>query len=149
MIEQIGDIFEHAIERGGIIAHGVNCRGVMGGGIALSVATRWPTVKDAYFKKVANTLDPNALIGHVQIVDAQDGLKIANCFTQADYGKERIYVSYDALDECMRHLAKIDVPIHVPMIGSGLAGGVPAACREIIRAAFIARPDCCLYYQPA
>lgn len=152
MREVIGDLFEHATT--GVLAHGVNCQGAFGAGIAKEVAARWPIAKAKYSKLIQLSKKENAdpLIGTVDmvLVSKEPRLAVANCFTQKFYGSnadgKNRFVSYDALDYCMRYLAQIPVPIHLPLIGAGLGGGAPAVCRNIILNAFSRRTDCTIYY---
>lgn len=68
----------------GMIAHGVNCKGKMGAGVALAIRKTWP---DAYTKYAAITPDDN-LAGSCQQVVVSDSLTIANCFTQVNCGDD-------------------------------------------------------------
>jgi O-acetyl-ADP-ribose deacetylase (regulator of RNase III) len=125
----------------GIIAHGVNCQGVMGSGVALAIKQKYPIVFDAYRNLsddygLADKLQ--ALLGQIQVrgVVPKDVshpteplLLVANLFTQFDYGKEKQrYVDYDAVATCFEKLYEINnrfynLPLHIPKIGAGLGGG--------------------------
>jgi len=52
--ERYGNLFE--AEDLDAIGHGVNCRGVMGAGIAREFALRWPTLKRGYVTMVEDEL---------------------------------------------------------------------------------------------
>lgn len=77
----------------GMVAHGVNCKGYMGAGVALAIRKTWP---NAYKKYLTITPDDN-LAGTCQLVDVTDMITVANCFTQIDLGNEpgRKYASVE------------------------------------------------------
>lgn len=105
-----------------LIAHGVNCQGVMGAGVAKAIIKKWPQVKESYNLFTHSA----ALLGAVQHVKIHDTLTILNCFTQEFYGPgDKQYVDYNAVATCFwrisQHYPGQDLAI--PRIGSGLAGG--------------------------
>lgn len=112
-----------------IIAHGVNCSGGFGSGIAGQIAKRFPEVKRQYLFKY-NT--KGWYLGQIQLVYLNNKI-IVNCATQKYYGKypesqlNGMYCSYEAIRECMHQLKTIikdsDLRIGIPKIGAGLAGG--------------------------
>ena len=121
-----GDLLEtkHAY-----IAHGCNCSGAFGAGVAKQIAQRWPKAKFLYLRSVPK-------LGQVQAVRVSDDLMIFNCGTQQGYGaKGRQYVSYDAIRECMRAIKQM-VPekekVAMPKIGAGLGGGEWGVIEKII-----------------
>ena len=81
MIEIIeGDIFETDCR---VIAHQVNCIGVMGSGLAREIKNRWSDVFFKYLESI-KTMDHNCL-GGCLIVDVDSGKSIANLFGQYYY----------------------------------------------------------------
>lgn len=107
----------------GIIAHGCNCQGVMGSGVAKAIRQQFPKAYDEYATLCA-TKEPKKLLGYTQYVTISNSLIIANCFTQLNYGRTgRKYVSYDALDMCMKTLSEESLHVNFPLIGGGLGGG--------------------------
>lgn len=117
-----------------LIAHQVNCKAVMGSGVAFDIKKRYPEVFKAY-KDMCNAYhrDPNLLLGRVGIARCKDGRIIANIFGQNDYGRvnndNRLFTNYDALDKgfsflynyCLSlKIKKIAMPY---MIGCGRGGG--------------------------
>jgi O-acetyl-ADP-ribose deacetylase (regulator of RNase III) len=127
-----GDMFADNHE---IIVHGVNCQGVMGSGIAKIIRQKYPWSYDAY-KEYCNTKTPENLLGTNKHCSQENSVLIVHCFTQLNYGLEnKRYVSYDAIDDCMKSLARAmvfkgisgyiisKIPIAMPKIGSGLGGG--------------------------
>lgn len=123
----------------GIVAHGCNCQGKMGAGVALAIRKRWPIAYKAYrshwekFQKQKETL-----LGFVVFVDTQEGIKastiglglelfIANIFTQIFYGRDGArYASPDAIKQGLRvtlEFAKSRrLPLYIPRIGCSLGG---------------------------
>lgn len=120
------DLFATELE---YIAHGCNCQGVMGSGVAKIVKEKYPTAFDEYKNKCDRELQygtyQNRLTGTVQYVPQPDGKIIVNMFTQIKFGKTGKYVSYDAIYECFRAIEdniKI-AKLAIPRIGAGLGGG--------------------------
>lgn len=123
----------------GIIFHGVNCKGVMGSGLALQIREKYPEVYEVYREQVREVsfLDEASLLAKVQIVAVSETLEIGNIFSQVHYGRVKglRYVSYDALDNAFQTIkASCDktTPLHFPRIGSGLAQGNPAIIQLMI-----------------
>lgn len=85
-----------------IIAHQVNCQGVMGSGVARQVRELYPQVYDLYRKKCKD----GDILGHCQIVRVNSTRFIANLFAQEHYGYDgRCYTSLDALHTALSSLA--------------------------------------------
>lgn len=123
MIKYIqGDIFESE-ER--IIAHGCNCSGGFGSGIAKTIAELYPSARNEYLLKF--TLEGWRL-GDTQLVDVSQGKQryIVNCATQETYGipDNGPYVSYKAIRKVIRSLVlQFPEGFAIPKIGAGRAGG--------------------------
>ena len=103
----------------GIIAHGVNCQGVMGSGVAKALYTKYPIVKSAYLKMYKHSL------GNVQIVEVDKGLDVFNCHTQEFYGyNDSVYASLSAVVSTLTFIAGIakQKDVNIPKIGCGLGG---------------------------
>lgn len=101
----------------GIIAHGVNCQGVMGSGVARALYTKWPIVKEAYLSLKEHKL------GLIQQVYVDFGLSVFNCHTQEFYGIDnKVYANFDTVVKCMEVCATIDYIVNIPKIGCGLGG---------------------------
>lgn len=138
MIKYIkGDLLESTCD---VIAHGVNCSGGFGSGIAGQIRQRWPDVWTNYGRKF---MTPGWKLGDVQFVKCYmpDRLfLIANCATQQYYGKMAkhgvVYVSYPAVERVMIELyeyhQETGADIAIPKIGAGLAGGDWAIIESII-----------------
>lgn len=109
-----------------IIAHQVNCKGVMGSGVAKSIRIVYPEVYNEY-KKFCDTASVSKdLLGCVQYVAVSRVKKIiANLFAQDGYGRDKVYTDYESLELCFRALErKSRMPIAMPYgIGCGRGGG--------------------------
>ena len=114
----------------GIILQQVNAQGVMGSGFAKQIRQKWPTVWEVYSNNVTGGSETytSQSMGMVIPVMVEPGLFVVNLVAQQFYGKDfKRYTSYDALDNCLRTVAKFNktdnLPIHHPLIGCGLGGG--------------------------
>lgn len=102
MIKHIkGDIFESDAYA---ILHQVNCRGVMGSGIAKQVKEKYPVVFLRY-KEICeqHSGNPKDLLGLVLAISVKGGCTgfIANLFAQDNFGRDNnLYTNYDALKKC-------------------------------------------------
>ena len=109
-----------------VIAHGCNCRGAFGAGIARQIRITYPNVYEVYnLKHRVLGLE----LGSILPVRTLDGRIVVNCMTQQDCGNDgRVYLDYDALDRCMAaindHVENWgETEVGMPKIGAGLAGG--------------------------
>ena len=98
-----GNIFDSGAD---FILHQVNCRGVMGSGVAKQVRENYPWVFDVY-KGFCKSLDGMCL-GHAQFVEIEDGRSVVNLFAQYDFGYDgRCYTDYEALRKCLSSVNRI------------------------------------------
>ena len=111
------------------ICQQVNCRNVMGAGLAKSIYTKWPAVKESYHRYCEKVGDPYSLLGSIQIVRTPEmPFDVVNVFGQLNYGRTLVrYTDYRALKKAFRKIqdhydrsAKIAFPYG---FGCGLAGG--------------------------
>ena len=144
----VGDLldFPQGID---IIAHSCNCRNTMGAGIALQIKQRYPDVyrvdTNAYENGV-NTL------GNISICsDIQTGKHIINMYTQASYGSNGRFVSYDALNSALQKVKDFalskttdnttldtnSILVGLPYnLSCGLAGGDWDTVKSIVNSVF-------------
>jgi O-acetyl-ADP-ribose deacetylase (regulator of RNase III) len=105
-----------------LIAHGVNCSDAMGSGVARAIYMKWPTVKAMYHSEGSMRL------GDAQIVEVEDNLVVANCFTQSGYGREGLrYACTSAIKMALSTAACVAMDrgldkVYIPRIGCGLGG---------------------------
>jgi len=118
-----GDLFETDAK---VICHQVNCQGVMGSGVALTVKKKYPKVFEEY-KKFCDE-SPCVPLGSVLFVKiASSDLVIANLFAQDTYGYDgKCYTVYNALRTCLEQVAKntsIKYTIAMPYLMGCCRGG--------------------------
>lgn len=130
----------------GILVHGCNCFGVMGGGIARLIRNKWPEVYNAYksrHAKMGLQLGDVVNVGHQKLHGEKAVAKhlhaltptlpeqviVVNAMTQFDFGSdpERVYVDYDAIFASFARVKMLaqdsGLGVHFPLIGCGLAQG--------------------------
>lgn len=130
-----GDLFATDCD---IIAHGCNCKGGFGSGVAYTMAKKYPKAKEMYLEKFE---DEGWKLGDVQFVMVVGGKTIANCATQYGYLPRGIqHANYPAIRRAMlqvkmfaQHHGK---SIAIPKIGAGLAGGNWDEIEGILRDVF-------------
>lgn len=146
-----GNVIE-ALKEGHIqvLAHGVNCSGGFGSGVAGQIAQEFPEVKLAYMQDYSNGLWQ---LGRVSFVSTTHSVKrgemwVANCATQFKYGRNPEqepngrYCNYAAIAKCMAELQNKTTRLNtigMPMIGAGLAAGDWKIIEAIINDEFVNR----------
>lgn len=140
---EAGDILDY-VDKVDIIGHQVNCLGVMGGGLALQIAQKYPKVEEAYRKYIDDWCQHGTqkhLLGHCQIVPTVNKSHIANLFGQYHVGGG-LRTDYEALHKSLkelktqmlnRNLTKIALPVN---LGCGLAGGDWNIVQDLIEDVF-------------
>ena len=117
----------------GIIGHQVNCRMVMGAGLAKQIRNKYPVVYKDYME-VMGPAAPDKRLGKCQLVQVGIGLYVANLFGQFGYIPRGVqHTDYNALSMALHGLhewRRINfgtperMPIYLPSgLGCGLAGG--------------------------
>jgi len=104
------------------IMHGCNCFGVMGAGIALQIANRYPDARTADLHTVKG--DPGKLGTYT--LGLHKGLLIINVYSQYSMAQSGGDVfEYLAFQRALDRIAERwgHLRIGLPMIGMGLAGG--------------------------
>lgn len=135
IVYERGDLFTTDAD---IIAHGVNCRGGFGSGVAKLVATKFPKARQRYLEKFENE---GWRLGDVQLVKVYGERWIANMATQDGYLPRGVcHADYGAIRTCMEKLREIAcahrLTIAMPKIGAGLAGGDWTKIEAIINDVF-------------
>lgn len=128
----------------GVLFHQVNCRGVMGGGIAYAFARKWPELEEKYRQLCEEfNCDKTRLLGKVWTYGVNKDLVIANVFGQGDVSRSERMTSYDAtvnaFERIQRSVARTPngmfarLPLYFPFkMGCGLGGGDWAIYSAII-----------------
>jgi O-acetyl-ADP-ribose deacetylase (regulator of RNase III) len=126
-----------------VIAHVVNCQGVMGSGIAKQIKTKWPEAFNGYstFLKKVGSKDAFGLC-MVVVNDEPNVPVVANLFAQFNYGTNKRQLDYERLYTSLEHLVKIMKnhkwkSVGFPYgMGAGLAGGDWRIINVMIEALF-------------
>ena len=112
----------------GIIVQQVNCRGIMGAGLAKQIREKYPHVYENY--RDVCTMTEGSLLGKVSFAQVTPTLCISSVFGQEFYGRNPnvVYTSYDALKTGLFKVKvaqmRWDKQVYVPHgIGCGLANG--------------------------
>lgn len=137
------------------IAHGVNCLGAMGAGVAHAIAKKWPS-SELKYREWCWKVGKDKLLGTSLATHEADSRKVLfHIFTQTDVSRTERVLDYGALargfselnntlkvmrefDEHMEKEAtgedvKIPTPnVAIPRIGAGLGGGAWPIIEEII-----------------
>jgi O-acetyl-ADP-ribose deacetylase (regulator of RNase III) len=111
----------------GILVHGCNGTTLPAGGLAHQVFSKYPRAEIIHDRSIT---DEGHGLGNISIYQADDELYIVNAITQLLPGSGSL--SYDAVHECfdkVNDFANIlgacgnPLPILLPKIGAGIAGG--------------------------
>ena len=105
----------------GVLCHQVNCKGVMGAGLARQLRTLYPAVYTDY-------INSQLVLGNVIFTEVKPNLVVASLCAQYEYGHNKTYTNYQALEECFvkvkEYSEKRNIQVGIPYgIGCGLAGG--------------------------
>lgn len=117
-----GNLFDFASTHA--IAHGVNCMGVMGAGIAAEFAHRYPEMK-SYYSHVcrARALHPGTMLPWVEFYDYDENHHILNCASQFLPGAEaRLDFLSRSLSLAAMYCKIRSLPLAIPEIGCGIGG---------------------------
>lgn len=112
----------------GLIGHGCNCKGFMGSGVAFAIKRKWKNAYNEYNTLCKNyALNTKDMLGMTQIVQINEDITVANCFTQDSCGNDgKVYADIDAVLESIEHMfayaTLTGLPIYIPKIGCGLGG---------------------------
>ncbi|WP_410646209.1 macro domain-containing protein [Amycolatopsis sp. cmx-4-54] len=109
-----------------VIGHVCNDRGGWGRGFVLAVSRRWPQ-PEHHYRQWSRT--SGFELGAVQLVQVETDTWVANLVAQHGYRTREnpVPLRYEALDTCLAtladHVVELDATVHLPRIGTGLAGG--------------------------
>ena len=112
-----------------------------GGGFAAAVKNKWPSAQRAFTTEVTD--DKNKLkLGNVIASEVQPDVILTSVVAQRGYGQSsRPRIRYGALRDGLLQVSKIakakKAAVHMPRIGTGLAGGAWPVVEEIIREVLI------------
>lgn len=105
----------------GIIVHQINCRYVMGSGLAAQI-------RKAYPKHYSDYMSQYAHLGGLCITQINSDLYVIGIYGQDSYGRQGLHTDYAALEKGMLSVSNFSkekgLPVYLPFgIGCGLAGG--------------------------
>ena len=111
-----------------IFCQQVNCKGVMGAGLAKQIKEKYPEVYN-YYKPFCD--DGVAELGACNYIPTKDKRICICMYAQDGYGRNKRYTDYEAFKKCLEHIEffmkfhpKNKPSIAFPYgIGCGLAGG--------------------------
>ena len=115
-----------------MLVHVCNDIGVWGKGFVLSVSKKWPQVEKRYRELKEYEL------GSIQGIKVSSDIWVVNMIAQRGirHTKAGSPIRYVAVEECLQHVCKaaleLKASIHMPRIGSGLAGGKWVVIKRII-----------------
>lgn len=143
MIYVKGNLLESPVH---IIAHQVNCLGIMGGGIALQIKNKWPRVFEDYKEFIEDWKYCNGELplGHCLAVRLNDEQRtVINIFGQNGIGG--MATDYEAVRKAFIELKEYlisdkiyrydsQIPVGIPYkMGCGLGGGDWDTYREMLQ----------------
>jgi N-glycosidase YbiA len=132
-----GDLFDNA-HGARAIAHGCNCQGSMGAGVARTIRARYPEMYEEYRGRCK--AEPRRFnLGDCWLWRADDRPWVFNLGTQEGYWRSR--ASYEAIETALRRMrAQADAEgitsIAMPRIGVGYGGLAWKKVRAIVEAVF-------------
>lgn len=105
----------------GIIVHQVNCKKVMGAGLAKALREKYPKHYEEY-----RLTKPK--LGDIIITEIKNDLYIIGMYAQNGYGRNSCYTEYQSFGECLDKVHEFGeqkhLQIYIPYgIGCGLANG--------------------------
>ncbi len=132
-----GDLFDNEHDARAF-AHGCNCQGSMGAGVAKTIRARYPTMYEEYRSRCK--AEPRQFnLGDCWLWKADDQPWLFNLGTQEGYWRSR--ASYEAIETALKEMrrqadAEGIASIAMPRIGVGYGGLSWKKVRAIIEAVF-------------
>ena len=121
-----------------IIAQVNNDIGKWGKGFVMAVSRRWPQTREQYLRWYNNRAKNDFELGAVQFLQVEKYTWLANMVGQHGIktGSKGPPIRYEAVEKCLEKVAQkaiqLKASVHMPRIGSGLAGGNFKVIEEII-----------------
>lgn len=140
LIYKQGDVLTSGAD---VIAHQVNCFGVMGAGLARQIREKYPHVYEEYHELCEKNNYHVGMLGVSHWSKIDDAHWIANLFGQHGYGRDDVYTVMPALKVALMRTVRAceewsvaeqrDIRLAIPYkIGCGLAGGDWNKVRQMI-----------------
>jgi O-acetyl-ADP-ribose deacetylase (regulator of RNase III) len=142
-----GDIFVNRV-RAEALAHGCNCAGSMGAGVAVGFKARYPAMFEE-FKRRCKSKPPEFTLGDVFLWQEDGKPAVFNLGTQPRPGRGATYPIVDAALRALRTAADAAGirSIAVPRIAAGYGGLSWNKVRALIEAAFAEWPGTLYVYE--
>ena len=143
-----GDLFDNEHDARAI-AHGCNCQGSMGAGVAKTIRARYPAMYEEYRSRCK--AEPRLFnLGDCWLWKADDQAWVFNLGTQEGYWRSR--ASYEAIETALKEMrrqadAEGITSIAVPRIGVGYGGLSWKKVRAIVEAVFGDWPGTLVVYE--
>ena len=122
-----------------VVCQQVNCKGVMGKGLARRIKNRFPRVFELYRER-CNALGSKNL-GKIHLCSCllSSGYIIANIFGQDRLGKGKCFTDYNALKKAFSSLSHMEnTVIRIPYkMGCGLGGGDWNIVKSLIKSELV------------
>jgi O-acetyl-ADP-ribose deacetylase (regulator of RNase III) len=128
-----------------IIAHICNDLGGWGKGFVVAISRRWPEPERAYREWHRHRATNDFGLGAVQVVQVRPDTWVANMVGQHGMrtGSQGPPIRYEAVQRCLTVVGDsalaLGASVHMPRIGTGLAGGRWERIEPIIVATLCAR----------
>ncbi|NUO56698.1 MAG: macro domain-containing protein [Hamadaea sp.] len=111
-----------------VIAHICNDLGGWGKGFVLAISKRWPEPERDYREWHRHRAGNDFGLGAVRLIQVAADVWVANMVAQHGMktGSNGPPIRYDAVERCLARLAELlpsGASVHMPRIGTGLAGG--------------------------
>jgi O-acetyl-ADP-ribose deacetylase (regulator of RNase III) len=127
---------ENPLDENIIIPHICNNIGAWGAGFVVALSKRWEQ-PEALYRALIHDLQ----LGDTQFVQVEDNIIVANMIAQnniiSNTSKDNPPIDYKALKTCLKTVndlaKKTNSVLHMPKIGSGLAGGNWDVIEDIIK----------------
>ena len=129
-----------------VILHGCNCFHTMGTGVAKTLRDAYPQVYEAdvnYLEK-----GDRRKLGLHSMAKIHEDIYVLNCYTQYNYGRDKVYADYRAIERCLKFIGKNLSPLYAirtSKIGCGNAGGDWKIVKALM-AKHLAKFDVTVYY---
>jgi len=113
-----------------VVIHGCNCFCTMGAGVALRLATKYPSILKADMTTKPGDITKLGGYSTTNISINNQNVQVFNAYTQYGYGSKRggVEANFNYIHEALDKIADV-IPmgsrIGLPFIGCGLAGGNP------------------------
>lgn len=132
-----------------IIAHVANNLGKWGKGFVLPLGKAYPDAEKQYKQWFKDNQPYPFELGRNQYIQVKENVFVANMvaqdgiMTRATEKDKKVYLDYDALQQCLDHLRAFAVaenmPVQMPRIGAGLGGGDWTRIEQMIESSLTAQ----------